>query len=41
MARGGAARKAAETRFSWDAVARARERIYEELVRDVAGLTGR
>jgi glycosyltransferase involved in cell wall biosynthesis len=37
MARGGAARKAAETRFSWDAVARARERIYEELVRDVAG----
>lgn len=30
--RSGNARRAAEARFGWDAVARARERIYEELV---------
>ena len=35
--RGREARQAAEARFGWDAVARARERIYEELVGSAAG----
>ncbi len=39
--RGGKARRAAVDRFGWDAVARARERIYEELVGERHGHRGR